>query len=435
MVDKVHRGTEATRARVPDEFYDHLLRWYTGQGSADDERVGIELVRSAREHARWFACECLGRDVHPPLLSPAYMAEAQTFYLRRLTGAERPAHLPACPFFRDQVTGIDRTLGLRPAYAVPDGFFSVLKPIGEHLAQAAEPTPPRPRAPSVPRLARLLWLLVERAGTNVVESVTDRQPASIAAEFRRVREAAAGLMLAPTVPLARLLFTHADDLHRKVIYARLRAAAETWPAGHEPQAFLLMFARHVGTREIITADGVAVTVATDIARPPKTEGPFLVIVAIGFDPVARGYAPLRAYAQPILDGHHFLPVTSSAERQLAGHLLALQRPLHRNGIDLRLKKPVFDIVTEFGPCRPQMMVEIARDDGMPRMKIVELGGLAEDDDWLALASLGEMVSVDPAVLDDAGVAPTALAAAIIGSTPSDAVTRAGDATLAEANVA
>ncbi len=433
MVDKVHRGTEAARARVPDEFYDHLLRWYTGRGSADDERVGLELVRSAREHARWFACDCLGADVHPPLLSPAYMAEAQTFYLRRLTGAERPAHLPTCPFFRDQVIGAERTIDLRPDYAVPDGFFAVLKPIGEHLAQASEPAPPRPRAPSVPRLARLLWLLVERARTNVVEPVTDRETPSIGYEFKRVRAAAVGLMLAPDVPLSRLLFTRADDLHHEVIYARLRTAAAVWPAGHEPQAFLLTFARHVGTREIVPAFGEPIAVATDIARPANVDGPFLVLVAIGHDPALRGYAPLRAWAQPILDGHHFLPVASSTERLLLGHLVALQRRLHRAQTDLRVKKPLFDIVTEFGPCRPQLMVEV-RGEHVDRMNIVAIDGDPSDDDWLALASLGEMVSVDPALLGDSDVARDAIAAAIIGAPPPSGPARR-PAALADADAA
>ena len=312
---------------------------------------------------------------------------------------------------------------------MPDGFFSVLKPMGEHLAQAAEPAPPRPRAPSVPRLARLLWLLLERARTNIVEAVADRQPASIGAEFKRVREAAAGLLLAPNVPLSRLLFTHADDFHRKEIYARLRAAAATWPAGHEPQAFLMTFAKAVSRREIVTADGEPIVVAADIARPSRGEGPFLVIIAIGFDPVIRGYAPLRAYAQPILDGHHFLPVASSAERALVGHLLALQRPFHRNGVDLRLKKPVFDIVTEFGPCRPPLMVEV-RGREVDRMNIVTLDSMTNEDDWLALASLGEMVSVDPAILDEVDIACDALADAIIGVRSADVSDRA-DARLAQ----
>lgn len=209
MVNKFHRGTETGREPVPAAVFEPLLRWYTGSGSTDDEKIGVQFVRNTRMYERWLACDCLGDEVPPPLMSPAYIAEAQTFYLRRLTGSDRPAHSIRCPFHRDQTDyAADK---LRPkgiASTVPDGYFAILKPVGEHLAQAPEhEADARSRVTSTPRLARLLWLLLERAQTNLIEAIGQRPAPSIAREFQRVRDAAQSLGIAPSVPLARWLFS------------------------------------------------------------------------------------------------------------------------------------------------------------------------------------------------------------------------------------
>ena len=49
------------------------------------------------------------------------------------------------------------------------------------------------------------------------------------------------------------------------------------------------------------------------------KGPFLVMIVAGEYPEAHGYAPLRAYAQPILSGQRFIPVDSEFERSVLRH--------------------------------------------------------------------------------------------------------------------
>ena len=62
------------------------------------------LVQQARLGEKWIACDCLAPEAAPPILTPAFLSEAETYYLRRLTSPNRPEHLPDCPFFRDQAT-------------------------------------------------------------------------------------------------------------------------------------------------------------------------------------------------------------------------------------------------------------------------------------------------------------------------------------------
>ena len=87
------------------------------------------LVQQARIGAKWIACDCLGDRNSPPILTPAYLSEAETFYLRRLTGSKRPDHRLDCPFFRDQATNRLSEVRRASERSDPaDGFFEVLRP-------------------------------------------------------------------------------------------------------------------------------------------------------------------------------------------------------------------------------------------------------------------------------------------------------------------
>lgn len=92
-------------------------------------------------------------------------------------------------------------------------------------------------------------------------------------------------------------------------------------------------------------------------RDNSIQGPYLVIVVIGQYPEAHGYAPLRAYAQPIYSGVRFIPVESNFERAVLQALLRSRRVLAREGVDLALEKPIFDRLTPLGACRPDFLVE------------------------------------------------------------------------------
>ena len=88
----IHRDTDGKsrdRIRLPEPLREALVRWYIGEGSWHDEQAGVTLVQNARIGQRWIACDCLGGDKAPPILTPAYLSEAETYYLRRLTSTKR----------------------------------------------------------------------------------------------------------------------------------------------------------------------------------------------------------------------------------------------------------------------------------------------------------------------------------------------------------
>ena len=383
LIDRHSDGLATRRIPLPPLVREALVRWYEGMGNHHDEEAGILLVQQARIGEKWIACDCLEESEAPPILTPAYLSEAETYYLRRLTSAKRPEHRTDCPFFRDQATNriTEVRSPLNPAEP-PAGFFEVLRPAPENLAQRPEEdlTDDRTRNASIPRLARLLWRLIDAADLNRIPPLRHASPSpSIKDEFKALGQAAAKIEIAPGVELASALWTHAQPLHSKQVYASLRRLTEKWPRGHAPQAFLTLFAPAFQGSTIEVPGCEPVLVANRVQSPSVRtniiKGPYLVLVVVGEYPESRGFAPLRAYAQPIYSGQHFVPVDSEFERQVLRQLFEAQNSLDRLNIDLAIEKPVFDRLTDMGPCRPDFLVEArSRETGEIRLLIIEALG-------------------------------------------------------------
>ena len=417
----IHRDTDGNsrdRIPLPAPLREALVRWYVGEGSYHDEQAGVTLVQNARIGQRWIACGCLGPREAPPILTPAYLSEAETYYLRRLTSTKRPEHRPDCPFFRDQATNrISEVRSHNTPTDPPSGFFEVLRPAPEKLAQRPEDDSldDRTRNASTPRLARLLWRLLHSAGCNEVAPVGLSAEWSIREEFAALGRAAGKIEIAPGIELARAFWTHARPLETGVVYGTLRALAPKWPKTHAPQGFVALYAQAIKGKEIHVPDGDPITIATRVQSPSirgnHISGPFIVLVVAGEYPEARGYAPLRAYAQPIHSGRMFVPVESDFERKTLKAILAVQRELHGQRVDLAVGKPLFDTMTPNGPCRPDFMLEArSRVTGEMKTLVVEAMGFDSTDYEAAKAvthprmkTLGDLVTIEPSEVEQ-GVA-------------------------------
>jgi hypothetical protein len=286
LIPRNSDGCGGGRISLPALVKEALVRWYIGQGSRADEDAGIMLVQQARIGERWIACDCLDDGEAPPILTPAFLSEADTYYLRRLTSAKRPEHRTNCPFFREQATNRLSEVRTHDSAAEPlIGYFEVLRPAPENLAQRPETdaTDDRTRQGSIPRLARLLWRLMALSGLN---------------------------------------------------HCRL----------------------------------------------------------------------LREEDQPIFAGNRFVPVDSEFERLVLQELLDLRRALDGAGWTLSIEKPLFDILTPLGACRPDFLLEAcARSTGEIRRIVVEAMG-SDDPDYLASKAVTypRMMQIAPVAL----VSPT-----------------------------
>jgi hypothetical protein len=416
----IHRDTDGKsrdRIPLPAPLREALVRWYVGEGSYHDEQAGVTLVQNARIGQRWLACGCLGSGKAPPILTPAYLSEAETYYLRRLTSTKRPEHRTDCPFFRDQATNrITEVRSYNTPTDPPSGYFEVLRPAPEKLAQRPEDDilDDRTRNASTPRLARLLWRLLHNAGCNQIAPLGMGYEWSIREEFAALGRAAGKIEIAPGIELARAFWTHARPLEANIVYGTLRALAPKWPKTHAPQGFVALYAHAIKGNEIHVPNGPPVTIATRVQSPSirgnHIAGPFIVLVVAGEYPEAHGYAPLRAYAQPIYNGRMFVPVESDFERKALRAILAGQRELHARGVDLAIGKPLFDSMTPHGPCRPDFMLEArSRVTGEMKTLVVEAMGFDSADYETAKAithprmkTLGDLVTIDPSEVEQDG---------------------------------
>lgn len=414
LINRDTDGQGPDRIPLPTPLREALVRWYVGEGSMHDEKAGITLVQNARIGHRWIACDCLGRAAAPPILTPAFLSEADTYYLRRLTSTKRPEHLADCPFFRDQVTNrITEVRSHSTPTEPPSGYFEVLRPAPEKLAQRPEDdaNDDRTRNASIPRLARLLWRLMDAAGANRIAPLAYAEEWSIRESFAAMGRAAGKIEIAPGIELARAFWTHARPLQANVVYATLRNMAPNWPKAHAPQGFVLLYAKSFKGHEILLPDGDTLTIANRVQSPSvrgnRIVGPFLILVVAGQYPEAHGYAPLRAYAQPILNGRLFVPVDSDFERQVLRRILECQRALHGRGVDLAIGKPLFDTITPSGPCRPDFLLEArSRVTGELRTVVVEAMGF-DSDEYAAskavthprMRQLGNLVKIKPEELE------------------------------------
>ena len=409
------------RTPIPDSVRAALVRWYTGNGDDADHRASVTLTLKAREHGQWIACDCLSADERPPLLSPSYLSVAETYYLRRLTSVEqgRREHHRDCPFQREQAPPRDRAKSSATPTLIkrPTGFFSDHAFARERLAQKPDEAEPDDRARGVatPRLAKLLWLLMDQAHVNVVDELGARDEAGIAGEFGRLKAAARGLEMAPGIPLARHLHTHISAFDSEEVHARIRASAPSWPDGHAPHAFLLLYAIDISGTRVMLADGHQLEVETRVQHDgfngEDATGPFLVLAVVGEHSTARGIRALRAYAQPIAEGSHFVAVHSAAERDAVRQLIRARYGLARGQVGLAFKKVLFDLDSRLGPVRPDLMLEIRdrRRDALIECAMEVLSG--DDEERLgmkerqiaALAELGEVIAADEAALADGGV--------------------------------
>ena len=409
-----HSPGRTNRTEVPPVVKAALVRWYTGVGSDADHRASIAVIVKARTHHQWIACDCLNGEGAPPLMSPSFLSEAETYYLRRLTSQlqRRPEHHTDCPFYRPQAPQRlrEKASAAPREIGAPDGYFSAHRLAPETLAQMPDDADcdDRSRGVAIPKLARLLWQLMDLGQLNVMDPLPpDRgSPHSLSDEFRKLRKASEQFEVAPGIPLARHFYTHIDPFEREQVFARLRKEGRNWPAGYAPQAFLALYAVDISGTRIRLAQDRELELQTRVqhigVHNHGIGGPYVVLVLVGEVNPREGYQALRGYAQPIHSPNLFMPVQSATERRTVDALARLQFRLRRRMIALTARKPLFDPISRIGPLRPDFLVNLLDRRTGELIEMALTVSSFTDPDHLAmkaqqhhqLAELGEAIAFD-----------------------------------------
>src|SRR3546814_15887894 len=93
---------------------------------------------------------------------------------------------------------------------------------------------------------------------------------------------------------------------------------------------------------------IANRVQSPSVRGNPIKGPYLVLIVAGQYPEAHGYAPLRAYAQPIASGRRFIPLHSEFARAVLRTLIKLRMTFDTSAISLAIARSVLNTLTPIG---------------------------------------------------------------------------------------
>ncbi|MEO1280170.1 MAG: hypothetical protein AAFV69_00390 [Pseudomonadota bacterium] len=388
---------------------------YGGRGTQKDIDRAIDFLHSVRRRGYWIACDCRAEEGEYPLLSPAYLTTGGTYYLRRLTGKPRANHASTCIFIFDRPIQTDESKPRNyetPSIA-PSGYFNAITPEPASDVSAKSFSDGRNgagKARPAPRLARLLWRLMVLAKCDRWGPIRDSAQPTIQGAFAALRASAEQVDVAPGTALARVIGFHPQDFHSNRLFARIRAAKREWEKDAPPQGFLCLYTPQIVGQRLCFNNEPDIEVIGELAKPTIGDvsacAPYLTLIVVGEAGGREGLAPLRAYAQPIYSPTQFLPVDSGFERTVIKAVNSARWSLARRApqLDVSLKKPVFDIVTPDGPCRPDIILDLTDNEtGEVRTIIVEAMGRLDDPDYVnakqithqRMAHIGQVIEVAP----------------------------------------
>ncbi len=366
-------------------------------------KLALAVLREGRENDLWLRCDCRIDIDDDPLVAPCRMAEGAGYSWRRPQGENRPQHNADCVFYRESREERAKNNWRRAAWVPPEGYFAALRArkdgnsteldiseVGTELTDplhaSGEDGDREPGRRRMPALPRLLCRLLKPAGLTRVRA--NEPPPGIGGWVDAMRTAAKTMEVAPGHSLDGLLFLWRAGWDRRRAHARVREAAEDFPKGHVPQGFVCFPVRHVGERSLpATSKYGELEVVTRIKRPTiggrPVSGPCLFFGVVALTTRRRGYECVRGWAQPIVSVHRPVPVDSDFERQAFDTLTTTLWILDKEFPDAEftMEKPVFEMDTKQGPCRPDFLIK-ARRKGEVRTWVVEVMGF-ERPDYLA----------------------------------------------------
>lgn len=374
-----------------------LRQWFEGSADDEQERLVHGVLRSAKAREFWIECDCVGALGTAPLSAPVLANGVYT--IRRLVGTEltgvgsRPNHRHTCPLhygeeqFRERIG----TTYVERSHVMPTGPVDGLPRLSGALAdRRLRPCSSSERyrdAAPLPATAVSLWRLLHLAQLNVIQPDQDFDHATLSSALARLRTAAARITVSHDLPWSAVLSTYPGDLRDPASRWRrsFQKVASRWRRDERATAAMLAAAPDVAQFAVGTFRHGEIEVRSLVRKPvrgdPAGRGPYLTLVLFGVDDDTGELVAEKAYAQPVASLDTLFPVESGFERDLLTQMLVARRWLHANDpmVRLQVAKPLFDLMTEEGPCRPDFLINAwTDDDPRPRRLIVEARGMATE---------------------------------------------------------
>lgn len=386
MLWRVQHGQP--NAPLREELQAQMQDWAVAGG---EPPLPISQLLAELHRVAALACDCRGAG-DQPTACVVRLPSAQLI-LRWYNGI---AHAAGCPFQR-QTEDRPPHEGPRPARAGVnrpwvDGWDLLGPAITRARGPAAEPPPPREPVVAgdarMPRLGRVLLSALARCGYAQV-GVPDLDPRD-PTRPRDPRRWALKLFRLLSEPVNNQLTfqqTSALGLERLSAWLGTRLPQALPQFGVlRPQGVLIGLVDAIepagrGAR-LLGFDGDPLrTALVDVPVRrfgPCRQGPWWVILQAAQVVGTTRFSVVDAYAHPAFSTALPVPVDSQAERQLLevvlGQLVFWKRYPRTNAFVTAIK-PVHDIVTEHGPCRPDLLLSFQDSQHRRHALVLECMGL------------------------------------------------------------
>ena len=417
LIPKGRSDPEDAGARIAPEVAGFIRKDHAAMATDVEAEAVSQLVHDAHLFGKWIACDCRQVEAVYPLMCPVLMSDRGTYYLRNLNAANRPLHHQGCEL------RIERASRRKPGKPNHSSGFHPLE--GKVQILRAERTLPvavggeaRPeqepggRSQSIPSLRRLLLTLLQKAGTHRLAAQVEGDEHKLTAQLREVSLAADELELGAGISLSQMLCTYLKAFESNRFYAQMRTVQKggEWPNRRPLEGFVIAYAETIGEDWIDPLFGNRIQVRGRVKAPSiqgtTVTGPYVVIIHIGERSKKAGLEPLQAWAEPTY-WKTLAPVDSEHEREMWKILKRVRyRALDAGRVQgFAIVKPIFDIDTDLGSCRPDFLIQAIRDDGISKTGVIEVMGLDGEDYEAAksithprMAQLGDLLTFGTADL-------------------------------------
>ena len=357
------------------EEEDALRRVKQGIDHPGENPVYRATVDSARAEDRWILCDCRDGSPEERAIVTLVKKKSGLVHLSNIPRTEVP-HVEGCLFAPGE--GARRRM---PAIV----FGDVLRPVAADRERADDEDPglgPQRRiagpgsGSQAPTLTGHLRRLMQAASLHRL-SVSDGFAS--AEDWLAGIKGAAGIFRTPEdVAVSDLLFTDPRTWASGHVAKVLDRLQTERPKTGTPFAWLCWMARDIDDCEVNRAHPALghVRVLSDVACPTigsnRVAGPWLFLGEVGRSPETGRWECMEACTQPIASSLCPVPVDSHNERRALGALRSLIRSLENNAdlgnalggaVRVDLEKPLFDIETVGGPCRPDFILTVIRPGG------------------------------------------------------------------------
>lgn len=356
------------------------------------------ILKNLRENNYWIECDCCTDQ--QPIMAIRRQSNG-VFTLINLS--KHPQHNKNCAFFRVSSDVSERTSGQRLSRKQGICFHHAVRDVDTNPQQEKV----RERISSgvgsqSSKLNRLLCSLFDVAGLHAIKA------ASISPNdhYFALQATAKTFSWQHGESLDTYFWTHHHQLIKA--YQTLRARKDQWPESMRPQGLLLVVIDAVSEHQLHIGD-TTLEIQGHIEKPgvvANTQGPFVALITLSDEPSKPlFFAMQRACVLPLLSKRQLMIVDSHYERRVIETVLKDWLPYWtKKGLQVTLKKPLFDIpVTEL-VCRPDLVLSTPAGD-----VILEVMG-RDDEAYIErkqrtvplMQQLGTVVEFNALVADRAG---------------------------------